>query len=77
MTYGSTFSLKKYHIVLETERGQYKEIHTNDFEKALRIQEKHKAFAKKHNLTWTVSLFGQGFLIESETINPTRTIAIN
>jgi hypothetical protein len=69
--------LKKYRIVLETKRGQYKEIHTNDFEKALRFQEKYKAFAKKHNLTWTVSLFGQGFLIESETINPTRIIAIN
>lgn len=70
-------SLKKWHVETVTETGRIKTHHTNDFEQALRIQDRCKEFARKHSLTWTVSLYGQGFLMESETINPTEIIAIN
>lgn len=68
--------LKKYQVIITKADGTEKISHTNDFEFALKLQEKYKAFAKNHSLTWTVSLYGQGFLIESETINPTKVIAI-
>ena len=71
-----TINLKKYHVEIITKEGRVKTIHTNDFDFAMKMQDKYKAFAIKHNLTWTVSLYGEGFLIESETINPTRTLAM-
>lgn len=73
----TTIQLKKYRVVITKENGTSKTSHTNDFEFALKLQEKYKAFARKHNLTWTISLYGQGFLIETETINPSRIIVVN
>ena len=68
--------LKKYQVVITKEDGTTKISHTNDFEFALKLQEKYKVFARKHNLTWTISLYGQGFLVESETINPSSIIEV-
>lgn len=71
-----TINLMKYHVETTKEDGTVKTSHTNNFEQASRMYDKFKAFAKKHNLTWTVSLYGEGFLLESETINPTRVLAM-
>lgn len=58
----------------------YKAVKISDFDQALRMFAKAKAFAISHNLTWTVSLWekcnnGKRWLIKSETLNPTSIIS--
>lgn len=72
-----TRTLRKYEIITETADGRIKSVTTNDYEQAYRMFEKYKQFAKKHNITLVISLYEQGFLLDSVTINPTRTIIIN
>jgi hypothetical protein len=77
VVFGATRTLRKYEIITETATGRIKSVTTDDYEQALRMFEKYKQFAKKHNITLTISLYGQGFLYESETVNPTKIISIN
>lgn len=77
MVFGATRTLRKYEIVTETAEGNIKAVTTNDYEQALRMFDKYKKFAEKHNITLVVSLYSEGFLYESETINPTRIIKMN
>lgn len=74
MVFGAIRNLKKYEIITETADGRVKSVTTDDYEQALRIFDKYKQFAKKHNICLIISLYGQGFLYESETVNPTRII---
>ena len=48
---------------------QFKSVHTDDFEQALRIYDKAKKFAENHNLTWIIALWNNGWLEKSETVN--------
>lgn len=77
MVFGATRTLRKYEIVIETAEGNIKTVTTNDYEQAWRMFGKYKQFAEKHNITLVVSLYGEGFLYESKTINPTRIIKMN
>ena len=77
MVFGATRTLRKYELITETATGRIKNVTTDDYEQALRMFEKYKQFAKKHNITLVISLYGQGFLYESITVNPTKTIVLN
>ena len=59
----------------------FKKLDTNNFEQALRVYDKFKMFAEKHNLTLNVSLYinyqDNPTILQTEIINPTKTIEIN
>lgn len=74
MYFGQTRTCRKYEIVREDIKGNVKSVTTDDYEQALRIYEKCKHFAKQHEITLIVSLYGNGMLYESDTVNPTRII---
>lgn len=64
----------RYATSTQLEAGTYKSICTDDFEQALRMYDKIKRFAEKHNLTMGIALWGNRWLVQSTTINPTKII---
>ena len=53
----------------------YKTVKTADFEQVLRMYDKAKVFAEKHNLTWVIALWdSDGWLVKSHTVNPTGIV---
>ena len=69
-----------YKIIVATSIGHIKEFKTNDREQAYRMYYKATAFARNHNICFSVSLFMYccGWtLLARETINPTAIIKLN
>ena len=47
----------------------FKTVRTNDFEQALRMYNKIKKFAENHGLVWIISMWYNGWLEKSTTVN--------
>ena len=62
--------MKQFEIRSMTAHAHYKSVKTDDYQQALRVYEKFQKFAKKQGIYLNVSLWRDGWLQESVTINP-------
>ena len=72
--------MEKYIITLETTDGRTSSVDTDYLQGALNIADVAKGICKERNVSATISVFllaeyGK-VLIETETINPTRVVAL-
>lgn len=57
-----------------TDGYNFKTVETNDYDQALRMYEKVKRFAENHKTTMIIALWLNGWLVQTETVNPTAII---